>query len=330
MNIAIFEFKGDKKEFKNKINGSVKFFEGTIQQTDISKFKNSDIVSVFIYSRVTEEIIDKLPKLKAVVTRSTGYDHIDIDYCHEKGIQTANVPYYGENTVAEHTFALILNLSRMVHKSYVRTLKNNFTREGLTGFDLKGKTLGVIGVGHIGLHVIRIAKGFGMHVKAYDINKDQFISEVLHYNYTTLNDVLKNSDIISLHMPYNTKTHHFIDEKKLSMMKKGTIIINTSRGGLIDTKALYKYLKNKHVGGAGLDVIEGEELVGKEEELIISQKNRNKLRQVLMDKRIFNMENVIFTPHNAFNSLEAKERINNTAIDNINNYVKKGKVLNPV
>jgi len=283
-------------------------------------------VSVFIYSKIDKKILQSLPKLEAVATMSTGFDHIDLEACKSKNIQVGNVPFYGENTVAEHTFALLLNLSRKVHLSYERTINKDYSNDGLQGFDLKGKTLGIIGVGHIGMHVIRMAKGFGMHVKAYDLNKDTFTSEILHFQYTELNDLLKNSDVVTLHMPYNKNTHHFLNKKRIGSMKKGAIIINTGRGGLIDTDALYTALKKDQIGGAGLDVIEGEELIAHEEELIGDSKAQKKLGQVFRDQQIFKMDNVIFTPHNAFNSKEALRRILDTTLHNIEAYSKNKKV----
>jgi len=329
MEISIFDIKEKfQKDFlkKNLKGHKLSFFEESIQDVPTRNFKNSQVVIVFIYSNFTKNIMDKLPKLKCILTQSTGFDHIDINYAKLKNIEVGTVPFYGENTVAEHTFALILNLSRKVHKSYLRTMDGNFDIDGLRGFDLKGKTLGIIGVGHIGLHVIKMAKGFGMHVKAYDINEDHFISEVLHYKYAELDEILKTSDIISLHMPINKNTFHFLDENKLKKIKKGAYVVNTSRGGLIDTKALYKYLKNGHLGGVGLDVIEGEELVSNEEKLLLDDKRLSDLRQIVLDEEIFKMENVIFTPHNAFNSIEAIERIMQTTVDNLNSF-EKNKIV---
>ena len=272
MNITFFDIKEkEQKDFlKNNLRGhKLQFFEKPCNQVPTTAYKQTEILVVFIHSRVDKQIIDKLPKLKCILTQSTGFDHLDLKYIKEKGLKVGNVPFYGENTVAEHTFALMLNLARNIHKSYLRTKQDNFSIEGLQGFDLKGKTLGVIGVGHIGLHVIKMAKGFGMHVKAYDIHQDHFITDVLHFEYASLEEILKTSDILSLHMPLFESTHHFLDEKKIKQTKKGVMIVNTSRGGLIDSKALFKYLNNGHIGGAGLDVIEGEELIEQDRKSVV-------------------------------------------------------------
>jgi len=324
MKIAFFETTAEEKRyFTKKFKGhNLMFFNEKISDVPALRFKDAEVVCVFIYSHIEPSLLNKLPKLKLIVTRSTGYDHIPLSACNKKGIMVANVPHYGENTVAEHTFALMLSLSRKVHKSFIRTLGDDYSIEGLQGFDLKGKTLGVIGVGRIGMHVIRIAKGFGMNVLAYDLHQDTFLSELLHYEYASVDELLKSSDIITLHMPYNDHTHHFLDSKKLSLTKKHVIIINTARGGLIDTDALYQSLRAGHVGGAGLDVIEGEELVGNRKE--IDQPSSSLMWQVYRDKEIFSMDNVIFTPHNAFNSAEAVLRIMETAAENIETFVEKG------
>ncbi len=329
MEIALFDIKEKSMEeyFKKKLKKhKLKFFSNSIHEVPTREYKNSSVIIVFIYSKVSENIIDKLAKLKLILTQSTGYDHIDLKYCMEKGIKVGYVPFYGENTVAEHTFALILNLSRKIHKSYLRTIQSNFSIDGLRGFDLKDKTLGVIGVGHIGLHVIRIAKGFGMHVKACDTAKDMFTSEILHYKYAELEEVLKTSDIISLHLPLNKHTHHFLDEDKIKLTKKGVIIINTSRGALIDTNILYKYIKSGHIAGVGLDVIEGEEFIAHEDELIGNPQINDNMKILLLDKKLFELDNVIFTPHNAFNSKEAIHRILETTIENFESFLKSNEV----
>lgn len=324
MKIAFFEIQKDEEKFlkKNLKSHTLVFFKETINEINPKKYRSVDAISVFIYSKVSEKEITDIPKLKLILTRSTGFDHIDTKTAKKKGIVVGNVPFYGENTVAEHTFALLLNLSRNVHKSYLRTKNDDYTLDGLRGFDLKGKTLGVIGTGHIGMHVIRIAKGFGMNVVAYDIRKDTFISEVLNFQYVSIDELLKRSDIITLHMPYFKENHHFLNKEKLSKTKKGVIIINTARGPLIDTDVLYELLKKKHIGGAGLDVIEGEELIKNEEELFNDPDSKRKTYELFRDRKIFSMENVIFTPHIAFDSQEAVERILQTTIDNILSYEK--------
>lgn len=328
MKIAFFEINEEekkiiKKEFKNH---TLFFYEKTIQEVDLKLLKNIDIISVFIHSKLNKKVLENLNNLKLILTRSTGFNHIDLDYCSKNKIIVGNVPSYGENTVAEHTFALILNLARKVHLSYLRTTHDNFSIEGLRGFDLKGKNIGVLGVGHIGLNVIKISKGFGMNVKAFDIHQNNILSEVLNFEYTTIEKILKNCDIISLHLPLNDKTKHIINSKTLKLIKKSAIIINTSRGELIDTPALYTALKNNEIGGAGLDVIEGEELIAHEDELLNNKLYLKNAKQILLNKQPFSLNNVIFTPHNAFNSQEAINRILETTIKNLSLYLKTKKI----
>lgn len=329
MKISFFDMK-EKEEIsflkKYLKNHTLKFFSQSIHDVPLDQYEDSEIISVFIYSETKKEILSKLKKLKCVLTRSTGFDHIDTNYCSMKKIAVGNVPLYGENTVAEHTFALMLNLARNVHKSYLREKEGNFSIDGLRGFDLKGKTLGILGVGHIGLHVIKMARGFGMNVIAYDINQNHFLAEVMHYSYATQEEVLKKADILSLHMPLNNHTKHIINEETLSLTRKGIHIINTSRGGLIDSEALYNFLKKGHIGGVGLDVIEGEEYIVHEEELIENKEKHNEIAQLMITKEIMKHENVIFTPHNAFNSQEALKRILESTIENINSFESKGEV----
>jgi D-lactate dehydrogenase len=229
----------------------------------------------------------------------------------------ANVPHYGENTVAEHTFALILALSRKVHQAYVRTIRGDFSFTGLQGFDLKGKTLGVIGTGRIGLHVIRMAKGFGMEVLAHDKFKNTLMAETLGFDYAGLEDLLKRSDIVTLHAPYMPETHHMINKGNIGLIKKGALLINTARGGLVETEALTRALDQGRLAGAGLDVLEGEELIKEENQILSGSFPADKMRTLLQNHILLHRENVVITPHIAFNSREALFRILQTTVDNI-------------
>lgn len=317
MIISFFEVtEKEEQDFKKAFpNYELKFFKEEIQDVDINKYLDSNVLSVFIYSKVDKEIIDKCKELKLICTRSTGTDHIDLEYAKNRGVQTKNVPLYGENTVAEHTFALILSLSRKINKSYHRVLSGKFTTDGLQGFDLKGKTLGIIGGGRIGLNVTRMAKSFGMHVRVFDINKDEFLSEILNFKYISLDELYATCDIISLHVPYNKHTHHIINRESISKMKDGVIIINTARGGLVDTDSLIKAINDGKVSSAGLDVLEGEEYLV--EENLINSPLEEAAKLIVQSRLLLDNENVVITPHNAFNSKEALDRIIETTIDNI-------------
>ena len=327
--IAFFELEPwEKKYFSKKLkNCKITFIDGHLNENNVNEVKNADAIGVFIYSVVDKKILEKLPNLKLIVTLSTGFEHIDLKECNKRKIIVCNVPHYGENTVAEHTFALILNLTRMIHKAYERTIKGDFSIEGLRGIDLQRKTLGVVGTGSIGQHVARIAKGFEMKVIAFDRFKNLKLAKKLGFRYVNFDKLLKNSDIITLHVPYSKETHHLVGKKEISKMKKGVFIINTARGGIIETSALLEGIRFGKIGGAGLDVLEGECFI-KEEKQILSKHFLKEcdLKTVLQDHLLLRQPNVIITPHNAFNSWEALHRILDTTILNINSFLKKKPV----
>ncbi len=331
MKIGFFEIKSwEKKYLRRKLKRHyLEFYKEPLDLEKTKKIRDFEAISIFIYSKINKQIIRKLPKLKLVATRSTGFDHIDLKECKSRKITVCNVPFYGEHTVAEHTFALILSLSRNIHKSYMRTIRDDFSIDGLEGFDLKGKTLGVVGAGHIGLHLIRMAKGFGMNVLAYDTHQDRFLAEVLGFKYASLKEVLKGSNIITLHLPHNKFTHHLINKDTIKLIKKGAILINTSRGGIVDTEALIEALDKKILSGAGLDVLEGEELIKEEKQLLYDPKKLQALGNLVKDHILLRKDNVVFTPHIAFYSQEALERILETTTQNIINFLS-GKPQNIV
>ncbi len=295
----------------------------------LTKKSDCEIVSVFIYSRLNKETLRCMPKLKMIATRSTGFDHIDLEVCKKRGIVVCNVPFYGENTVAEHTFALILSLSRNIHKAYVRTTRTDFSLEGLQGFDLKGKTLGVVGAGHIGLHVIKMARGFGMDVLAYDVRKDLFMAEVLGFRYAELPELLASSDIVTLHAPSRPDTHHLLNKKNIGLIKRGALLINTARGSLVDTNALVWALDKGILGGAGLDVLEGEEVIKEERQLLSKDYSKEMLDLLVKNHMLLQRENVVITPHIGFDSKEALLRILEETVANICAFAE-GRVQNRV
>jgi D-lactate dehydrogenase len=308
----------------------LKFFSKPLSKKKIKEIREADILAVFIYSSLNRQIIKELPKLKFIATMSTGFDHIDLEACRERGVQVANVPYYGENTVAEHAFALILALSRKIPQSIERTRRGDFRLKDLRGFDLKGKTIGIIGLGHIGRQVAGIAYGFGMKIMAYDLKKDLRLAKKLKIKYVSLNSLLKKSDIITLHAPYNPSTHHLINKNNIQNIKKGAYLINTARGGLLETEALILALQKHILAGAGLDVLE-EECFLKEEKALLTKPFQKTcdLRTILQDHFLLCHPKVLITPHNAFNSQEALTRILDVTIKNITGFIK-GKRINLV
>jgi D-lactate dehydrogenase len=324
MNIAFFEIEDWEKEYiTHKLSGNaVSFFPEKLSIENVELAKNCDVIAVFIDSQVAGPVLDALPNLKMIATRSTGFDHIDIRTCKERKITVANVPFYGENTVAEHTFALILDLSRKIYYSIERAKKGNFSLDGLRGFDLKDKTIGIVGMGHIGQHVARIAQGFEMNVVGFDLHEDKKLAKKLGFTYASLEDLLKKSDIITLHLPYNEHTHHIIDAQNIGLIKKGGYIINTARGGLIETAVLVQALQEGGIAGAGLDVLEEENVI-KEEVSLLSKlfSRKHNLDVVTKDHILMKMHNVMITPHNAFNSTEALKRILETTVENIQGFI---------
>lgn len=320
MKIAFFELKeSEKKYFQECLQGKAElaFFDSKLIQEHIKELVDVDVLVIFIYSRITADIINALPNLKFIATMSTGFDHIDISACHAKNIQVSNVPSYGENTVAEHAFALLLAISRRLVESVERVKNGKFSPEGLTGFDLKGKTIGVIGVGNIGKHVIRVAAGFEMNVFAYKRTLDPGLAQQLGFSFVDLSYLLAESDVITLHLPYTQELHYFLNEEKFAKMKDGVIIINTARGGLIDTKALLKALDSGKVAAAGLDVLEEEPILREEKELLAKEFDQDELMHTLENHMLLNNPRVVITPHNAFNSSEALKRITKTTEENI-------------
>lgn len=264
-----------------------------------------------------------------IATRSTGFDHIDLGACKERGILVSNVPIYGEVTVAEHTFALILSLSRMIHDSYERTRQGDFTCEGVRGFDLSGKVLGVLGTGRIGTKVIEIGKGFRMQMLAYDKFPNTNLADALGFEYVDWRDLLQRSDVVSLHLPLNDETFHLINKDTISTRKRGSVIVNTARGGLIDSQALTDALIKGQLRGAGLDVLEEEALIREEAQLLLDNVPRERLATMLRAHILLRLKNVIITPHCAFNSKESLERLVNGTIENIKAF-EKGRPTNLV
>lgn len=286
-------------------------------------YSDAEIISIFVYSRLTGEVLTRLPKLRMIATRSTGFDHIDMDYCREHKIVVCNVPTYGANTVAEHVFALLLGISHRLPEAVEQARSGTFSPHGLQGFDLAGRTMGVVGTGNIGRHVVRIARGFGMKVVAHDVFPDETLAGEQDLRYVELDVLLAEADVISLHVPATPATENMLSAEAFRKMKQGVVVINTARGNLIDVSALIEALQSGKVAGAGLDVLPDEPLIREEAELIRSiYANRHDLRNLVADHILLHMPNVIVTPHSAFNTGEAIERIVETTLGNIKAYIE--------
>jgi len=323
LRIAFFEVQDWEEPIirKGLADFDIRVFKEQLSEANVDQIVDFEVISVFIYSNLNSNIIAKLKKTRLIATRSTGFDHIDLEACKRSGILVCNVPYYGEVTVAEHTFALILSLSRNIHDSYERTRQGDFTCEGVRGFDLNGKVLGVLGTGRIGTKVIKIARGFKMKVLAYDKFPNTILADALGFQYVDWTDLLLKSDIVTLHLPLNDETRHFLNKETIKLMKKGAVVINTARGSLIDSQALTEALLNGHLRGAGLDVLEEEALIREEAQLLLDNVPREQLATMLREHILLRLNNVIITPHCAFNSKESLERLVNGTIENIKAFI---------
>ncbi|HTM68079.1 MAG TPA: hydroxyacid dehydrogenase [Candidatus Binatia bacterium] len=323
MRIAFFEIEEwERKLLETSLAGhQLSFHEKPLTPATAKEAADAEAVSVFVYSHVNKETLDALPKVKFVTTRSMGFDHIDLAACKERGVAVARVPAYGDRTVAEHAFALILALSRKIFLAYERTEKGIFDYHGLQGFDLYRKTLGVVGGGKIGMNVARIAKGFEMDVLVSDPFPKQELADSIGFRYAPLDELLARADVVTLHAPYMPQTHHLMNAEKFAKMKRGAVLVNTARGALIDTQALLKALEDGILAGAGLDVLEEETFIKEECELMGKDFSKKcDLAAVVRNHMLIARNDVIITPHIGFNSREAMERIVATTVENVNGF----------
>jgi D-lactate dehydrogenase len=285
-------------------------------------YQDAEIVSTFIDSSVTKEVLDAMPHLRFIATRSTGFDHIDVKYSASKNITVSNVPEYGSNTVAEHTFALLLNLTRKIYQSVNQSKNLNFEHDQIRGIDLEHKTIAIIGLGRIGQHVLRIANGFGMNVLVVNRSQDQELLKQYQFQYVDLATALSTSDVVTLHLPFSEETKHMINKENIMTMKPGSYLINTARGGLIEPEAILLALEKGILEGVGLDVLEDEKVLPEEVAILSTEyKSHADLRNLVYQHILINHPKVLITPHNAFNSKEALARITKTTIKNIKQFL---------
>ncbi len=307
-------------KFKGEYGFSIKYFESRLTADTVSLAKGADGVCVFVNDTVDAKVIEALHEygIRILALRCAGFNNVDFKAAFEK-LHVVRVPAYSPYAVAEHAMALLLSLNRKIHRAYNRTRDFNFNINGLTGFDLHGKTAGVLGTGKIGRVFIDICKGFGMKVVAYD----PFPAADSGIDYVSVEQLMRESDVISLHCPLTPETHHIIDEKALDNAKPGVFIINTSRGALIDTAALLAAIKDGRVGGAGLDVYE-------EESELFFEDFSNTIIQDDVLARLVSMPNVILTSHQAFLTAEALEKIARTTLANLKGYFDSGVLPNEI
>lgn len=322
--IVYFDVQEYEKEFLKEHNeGKYEYYleENSLNNLAALKdeYKDAKVISVFTTSRVSNEVLAQFTKLELIALRSVGFNHIDIDYCSERGIVVENTPNYGNKSVAEFAIALLLDVCRKVTRSYMEYKEAYVKATALVGSELGGKTIGIVGLGAIGTEFAKLVHGFDMNILGYDFSQKQELIENYNVKYTDFETLLKESDFISLHAPLTKENKHMFDENAFSKMKKSSIIINTARGELIDTQALFNALTRNEIAGAGLDVLESEETISDPDYLAdIGKLGEWALQQTVLNNRLLQLPNVIITPHIAYNTHEAINRILQTVMSNIN------------
>ncbi|CAF0793192.1 unnamed protein product [Rotaria sordida] len=330
--ILVFDSKSyDEKTLKlalKALNGQDKlrftFLESKLTEETVDEVQGYDGVCVFVNDVVNTHVLDAIHKksdtIKIVALRSAGFNHVDLETAEKYNIKVCRVPRYSPYAVAEHSVALLLSLNRNMHHAFFRTKQHNFSLDGLVGIDLFGKTVGIIGTGGIGMCAINIFLGFGCKVLAYDVFPNEKAAKEKGYVYTTMDELLRQSDIVSIYAPLLDSTYHLINKEALDKMKQGAMLINTSRGGLVDAKALVECLKSGKLRGAALDVYENEK------EYFFNDYSQ----QVMEDDtlaRLISMPNTIVTSHQAFLTEEALKNIAETTVQNLLDFFD-GKPLN--
>lgn len=292
-----------------------------LDEGNASAYGTAEVISTFVNSRLSAAVLSRLPRLRLIATRSTGYDHIDLGYCSKHGISVCNVPDYGDATVAEHTFALMLAAVRNIVTASHRTRRGDFSQSGLRGMELRGKTLGVIGTGRIGRRVIEIAKGFSMNVIATDVRPDLEAARALGFSYGSLGDVLTAADVLTIHVPATTETARLISDPEFSAMKPGAVLVNTSRGSVVDTAALVRALSAGRLRAVGLDVLPQETAIREEAEIFrIESAPPVDLKELVASHVLLHSDKVVVTPHTAYDTEEAVHRIIESTVANIETF----------
>ncbi|TVR66371.1 MAG: hydroxyacid dehydrogenase [Gemmatimonadales bacterium] len=325
MKIAMFEIEEWERQAFSELEEEhdVVYRDGPLDAEAAEEVADADILSVFIYSRIDCDLLDRFHRLKLIATRSTGIDHIDLAGCQDRDIAVATVPTYGGHAVAEHTFALLLAISHEIVEAVDRTRRGDFSQKGLRGFNLHGRTMGVVGTGDIGANVARIARGFGMEVLAFDVEPQEELAEEVGFTYHDLPDLLSRADVVSLHVPATEATENMISHDEFAAMKEGVVLINTARGSVVDTEAMLKALSDGRLAAAGLDVLDEEPTVREEGELLRSFfQEKHKLDDLLADHLLLRMRNVIVTPHSAFNTRDALDEILDTTRENMESFME--------
>lgn len=327
MKIIYFDVETYEEEFlKNANEGKHDYFLSSGSLNDLIKipaeYRDAEIISVFTTSRINKEVLDSFGKLKLIALRSVGFNHVDLDYCSERGITVVNSPNYGNVTVAEFALALLLDVTRKVTASYTEYKEAKVSPKSLIGVELCGKTIGIVGLGAIGSSFAQIAHALNMHILGYDKHIKENLIEDFGVEYTDFDTLLEKSDFISIHAPLTKDNYHMFNEKSFEKMKSSAVIINTGRGELIDILALYNALTSGKIAGAGLDVLENEEnITDLDYTNGINRLDKVTLEQTIINGRLFQLANAIITPHIAYNTKEAIKRILVTTVENIEAFI---------
>ena len=326
MKMLMFDFRESEKSFfeNNDLSGfEIEFIKEPLNElTNLTEEQLCETVaiSVFISSDVTEEVIKKFKNLRIITTRSTGYNHIDIKYCTQRNIAVFNVESYGETSVAQYTFLLILALVRNLIPAYIDVLRNLINHSEYEGRNLNELSIGVLGCGSIGSSVAKIANFFGMKLYVCSYEKNPEITSFAEY--VSIDEMISKSDIITLHLPYTSETHHILNVEAFDKMKNGVYIINTARGELVDILALYNNIVSGKVKGAALDVVECEQIAVSENPIEINENNSGCLTKALIIQKLLGKDNVIITPHIAYDTKESVDIILQETFNSIRDYLK--------
>lgn len=325
MKIVFFETMPEERALLEPIlptGHEVVFLKNKLTLETSAMAAGAQVISVFVKSDLSSSVLELLPDLKLIVTRSMGFDHIDIEYAKSKSILVNNVTTYASHPVAEFTFALMLAVVRKIYPAYNQLREgSNFDQRGLAGFNLFGKTLGVLGTGRIGRNVVAIAKGFGMKVIAFDAFPDKKLATELSFTYAPLLDAIGQSDVITIHVPYSQDTHHMLNAQVFGHMKKGAVLINTARGEIVDTHALVAALRDGTIWGAGLDVLEEERNLYEEANAFVAKRPDVNYELLTANHILIDLPNVIITPHIAFATNEAIQEIDRVTAETISNFI---------
>ncbi len=320
LNIAFFDAKKyDLKSFSIRNDGRFNIIpiETPLNEKTASAATGCKVVCIFVNDRADAQAIEQLAILgvEMIALRCAGFNNVDLEACRKHQINVVRVPAYSPHAVAEHTIALMLMLNRHLHQAYMRNRSGSFVLDGLTGFDMHGKTVGVVGTGKIGQCIVEILVGFGCQVLAYDVHVNPAVQKLSNAEYVSQGDLFSRSDIITLHLPLFEETHHLVNRETIRQMKRDVMLINTSRGGLIDTLALIEGLKSGHIGSAGLDVYE-------EEAGIFFNDISDQILNDDVLARLMTFNNVVITSHQAFLTREALDNIAETTLQNVNEFLE--------